>query len=82
MNAAMTAKKGFTTTLLHSDRLGKPEHGAMHKPIHTSAAFGYDDVQDLVEHIEAGVSQVRVHSPNQLPRTHAPFSGSAWPKMS
>ncbi|MHB8208262.1 cystathionine gamma-synthase family protein [Mucilaginibacter sp.] len=45
----MTAKKGFTTTLLHSDRLGKPEHGALHKPIHTSVTFGYDDVQDLVD---------------------------------
>ena len=45
----MTAKRGFTTTLLHSDRLGKPEHGALHKPIHTSVTFGYDDVQDLVD---------------------------------
>lgn len=45
----MKTKRGFTTTLLHSNRLGKPEHGAMHKPIHTSAAFGYDDVQDLVD---------------------------------
>ena len=45
----MTAKRGFTTTLLHSDRLGKPEHGAMHKAIHTSVAYGYDDVQDLVD---------------------------------
>ena len=45
----MTAKRGFTTTLLHSDRLGKPEHGAMHKPVHTSVAYGYDDVQDLVD---------------------------------
>src|ERR1700742_727013 len=45
----MNSKIGFTTTLLHSDRLGKPEHGAMHKPIHTSAAFGYDDVMDLVD---------------------------------
>src|SRR5476651_2134347 len=44
----MTSKKGFTTTLLHSDRLKKPEHGALHKPIHTSVTFGYDDVQDLV----------------------------------
>jgi len=44
----MTTKKGFTTTLLHSDRLKKPEHGALHKPIHTSVTFGYDDVQDLV----------------------------------
>lgn len=41
-------KRGFTTTLLHSDRLKKPEHGAMHKAIHTSVAYGYDDVQDLV----------------------------------
>jgi len=45
----MTAKRGFTTTLLHADRLGNPEHGAMHKPIHTSVAYGYDDVQDLVD---------------------------------
>ena len=45
----MTVKRGFTTTLLHSDRLGKPEHGALHKPIHTSVTFGYDDVQDLVD---------------------------------
>lgn len=41
-------KRGFTTTLLHSDRLKKPEHGDMHKAIHTSVAYGYDDVQDLV----------------------------------
>jgi O-acetylhomoserine (thiol)-lyase len=45
----MTAKRGFTTTLLHSDRLNNPEHGAMHKPIHTSVAYGYDDVMDLVD---------------------------------
>jgi O-acetylhomoserine (thiol)-lyase len=47
--ASMNAKRGFTTTLLHSDRLNKPEHGALHKPIHTSVTFGYDDVQDLVD---------------------------------
>lgn len=45
----MTIKRGFTTTLLHSDRLGKPEHGALHKPIHTSVTYGFDDVQDLVD---------------------------------
>ena len=45
----MTTKRGFTTTLLHADRLGKPEHGALHKPIHTSVTYGYDDVQDLVD---------------------------------
>jgi len=45
----MNSKRGFTTTTLHSDRLGKPEHGALHKPIHTAVTFGYDDVQDLVD---------------------------------
>ncbi len=45
----MTTKKGFTTTILHSDRLTKPEHGALHKPIHTAVTYGYDDVQDLVD---------------------------------
>ena len=45
----MTTKRGFTTTLLHSDRLTKPEHGALHKPIHTSVTYGFDDVQDLVD---------------------------------
>jgi O-acetylhomoserine (thiol)-lyase len=45
----MTTHKGFTTTILHADRLSKPEHGALHKPIHTSVTYGYDDVQDLVD---------------------------------
>ncbi|HVW98525.1 MAG TPA: cystathionine gamma-synthase family protein [Mucilaginibacter sp.] len=45
----MTTHKGFTTTILHSDRLGKPEHGALHKPIHTAVTYGFDDVQDLVD---------------------------------
>ncbi|MDB5048839.1 MAG: cystathionine gamma-synthase family protein [Fibrobacteres bacterium] len=38
---------GFTTTSIHSDRLGKPEHGSLHKPIHTSIAFGYEKAEDL-----------------------------------
>src|SRR5258708_38890942 len=45
----MNTKRGFTTTILHSDRLTKPEHGALHKPIHTSVTYGFDDVQDLVD---------------------------------
>ncbi len=39
--------KGFTTTNLHSDRRGKPEHGVLHKAIHPSVAYGYDDARDL-----------------------------------
>src|ERR1700731_717479 len=45
----MNSQKGFTTTILHADRLTKPEHGALHKPIHTSVTYGYDDVRDLVD---------------------------------
>jgi O-acetylhomoserine (thiol)-lyase len=39
---------GFTTTTLHSDRARAIEHGATHKPVHNSAAFGFADVRDLI----------------------------------
>jgi len=38
---------GFTTTLLHNDRQKPIEHGSLHKPIHTSVAFGYTDARQL-----------------------------------
>lgn len=38
---------GFTTTILHSDRQKAIEHGSLHKPIHTSVAFGYQDARQL-----------------------------------
>ncbi|MEO7496838.1 MAG: cystathionine gamma-synthase family protein [Massilia sp.] len=40
-------KYGFTTTILHNDRQKPIEHGSLHKPIHTSVAFGYDDARQL-----------------------------------
>jgi O-acetylhomoserine (thiol)-lyase len=40
-------KYGFTTTILHSDRQTPIEHGSLHKPIHTSVAFGYRDAREL-----------------------------------
>ncbi|MYM82259.1 cystathionine gamma-synthase family protein [Duganella sp. FT50W] len=45
----MNEKKhyGFTTTILHSDRQKGIEHGSLHKPIHTSVAFGYADARQL-----------------------------------
>ncbi|MBN4053502.1 cystathionine gamma-synthase family protein [Haliea sp. AH-315-K21] len=43
------AKKQFTSTILHADRKGQPEHGVLHKPIHTSVAYGYEDARELVE---------------------------------
>ncbi|KRB84612.1 cystathionine gamma-synthase family protein [Noviherbaspirillum sp. Root189] len=42
-------KYGFTTTILHSDRQKPIEHGSLHKPIHTSVAFGYRDARQLAE---------------------------------
>src|SRR5690606_8208396 len=43
------ADQGFTTTALHSDRADQPEHGALHKPIHTSVAFGYQSARELAD---------------------------------
>lgn len=40
-------KNGLTTTLLHADRRQGAEHGVLHKPIHPSVAFGYEDARDL-----------------------------------
>ncbi len=38
---------GFTTTILHSDRRKSIEHGSLHKPVHHSVAFGYQDAREL-----------------------------------
>jgi O-acetylhomoserine (thiol)-lyase len=45
----MSEKKsyGFTTTILHNDRQKTIEHGSLHKPVHTSVAFGYTDARQL-----------------------------------
>ncbi len=42
-----TPPRGFTTAILHSDREAGIEHGALHKPLHVSVAYGYDDARDL-----------------------------------
>ena len=42
-----TKKRGFTTAILHGDREAPIEHGALHKPLHTSVAYGYGDARDL-----------------------------------
>jgi len=41
--------KGFTTRNLHSDREDRPEHGVLHKPVHPSVAYGYEDARELAE---------------------------------
>jgi O-acetylhomoserine (thiol)-lyase len=45
MSASTT--RGFTTAILHSDEEGAVEHGALHKPLHLSVAYGYRDARDL-----------------------------------
>jgi len=40
-------KTGFTTTILHSDRRQQVEHGAVHKPMHPSSQYVYDDAREL-----------------------------------
>ena len=47
--------RGFTTSILHSDRDAAIEHGALHKPLHLSVAYGYRDSREL-----AAVFQGRV----------------------
>lgn len=39
---------GFTTDILHSDRRLGSESGAVHKPLHPSAQYAFDRVEDLV----------------------------------
>jgi O-acetylhomoserine (thiol)-lyase len=40
--------RGFTTAILHSDRDAPIEHGALHKPLHLSVAYGYRNAADLI----------------------------------
>ena len=42
-----SAKRGFTTAILHSDREAAIEHGALHKPLHLSVAYGYRSADEL-----------------------------------
>src|SRR5688572_21795400 len=60
------SKRGFTTTILHSDRSKPIEHGSLHKPIHNSVAFGYADARDLARVFQgdlAGYSYGRQGTP-------------------
>jgi len=41
-------KRGFTTGIIHGDRIAGTEHGGVHQPIHTSVQYGFDRVEDLI----------------------------------
>ena len=56
---------GFTTTILHADRSGDVEHGAVHKPIHTSSQYAFDDARELAAVFQgkAGYTYARQGTP-------------------
>ena len=61
----MTAR-GFTTRILHSDGARPVEHGAIHKPIHTSIPFTCADSRTAVrvfQGIQAGFTYARNSQP-------------------
>jgi O-acetylhomoserine (thiol)-lyase len=51
-----TARWGFTTRTVHGDRLSSIEHGAIHKPIHTSVQYGYASSRELIDVFQGGAA--------------------------
>lgn len=61
----MTKKKNLTR-LLHNDRKGDPGHGALHQPIYTSVAYGYEKAEDIAavfQNRKKGYSYGRTNTP-------------------
>ena len=58
-------KQGFTTTILHGDRRLSVEHGAVHKPIHTSTQYAFADSRELAAVFQgkAGYTYARQGTP-------------------
>ena len=42
------SKPAISTSLVHADRKSGAEHGAIHKPVHTSVQYGFEKVEDLI----------------------------------
>jgi len=66
----MSRKTGFTTSILHADREGVVEHGALHKPLHLSVAYGYRDARELAA-VFQGRAQGYVYGRQGNPTTAA-----------
>lgn len=56
---------GFTTTLLHLDRRSTVEHGAIHKPMHPSTEYAFEDSRELAAVFQgkAGYTYARQGTP-------------------
>lgn len=58
--------KGFTTQILHADRLAGVTHGSVHKPVHNSVAYGYQTGEELAavfQQKQKGYSYGRQNNP-------------------
>ena len=57
--------EGLTTRILHADRRQGAEHGAVHKPIHTSSQYAYADSRELAAVFQgkAGYTYARQGTP-------------------
>ncbi len=66
----MSRKTGFTTSILHADRESAVEHGALHKPLHLSVAYGYRDARELAA-VFQGRAQGYVYGRQGNPTTAA-----------
>ncbi|NOL49688.1 cystathionine gamma-synthase family protein [Pelistega europaea] len=42
------SSQNISTKIVHADRRQKVEHNAIHKPIHVSAQYSFNDVRDLI----------------------------------
>ncbi|GIR63517.1 MAG: hypothetical protein CM15mP68_1830 [Pseudomonadota bacterium] len=74
--------KGFTSKIVHSDRQDGIEHGAVHKPIHDSVAFGFDDAHELAavfQGVQSGYTYGRQVNPTVTAlKTKSPPWNRVW----
>ncbi len=61
----------ITTRTLHSDRHFGVEHGAVHKPIHTSVQYGFERVEDLIGVFQGSVKNAFNYARQGTPTTAA-----------
>jgi O-acetylhomoserine (thiol)-lyase len=50
-----TTRWAFTTNTVHGDRRAGVEHGAIHKPIHTSVQYGYATAKEIIDVFQGAV---------------------------
>ncbi len=64
-------KLGNTTRLVHSDRQGGVEHGAVRKPVHNSVQYGFDKTEDLIASFQGKKKGAFHYSRNGTPTASA-----------